>query len=215
MTQAREHAFKSIDNAEIQHYFYRDFQRETTYPIVETPQNEQTELWTTTLRGNNRGMTDRSHQIKLARQPEKFVSERGRSYLLRLQAAEASQALYQQRKNARRKATPKKEKATPKIASPEPAQPEVYTVEDELQLQALRRRQASLLYANRGAVLSPRMSAPYYDTMNTQVASGNEWPTRSANNSMAYSRQIDDWGTPRRIIYEPQISGFQSFSGEY
>jgi len=120
-----------------------------------------------------------------------MVTERGSQYLERLQAAEKSQRLYDDRKAARRAANPAgKSAASPK----KPTAGKIdyspcavmerdsqFFAEDAVHLQALRRREAQMVYANRGAVLTPRQSKPFYNPTATQVAMNNEWPLRSVD----------------------------------
>ena len=76
----------------------------------------------------------------------------------------------------------------------------------QVQLQALRRRAAQQFYANRGATLSPRVAAPFYDSEFTQVATNNEWPIRDVHHPAYYSRGMDEASTPinRRMYYFQQ-----------
>ena len=69
---------------------------------------------------------------------------------------------------------------------------EAFYAEDEVRLQALRRREAQAMYANRGGVLTPRQARPFYNPTATQVAMNNEWPLRSVDSfGQSFSRALE------------------------
>jgi len=185
----RQEQYSTMDNAEIQRFFYRDMPRVTEVNIGETPVAQQAEMWTSTLRGNERGMRDRTRHVS-----DPFVSKRGQDMMLRLRAAEEAQALYQHRLQMRHAATQRAALASAvannDIEKTHPTDEEgghALSDAEKVQLQAIMRRQQARKSQPSSA---SRVSRPFYDPHHTHVASANEWPTRAS--SHAYSRPMEN-----------------------
>merc|ERR1711937_577566 len=119
--------------------------RVTRISTEETPIAAQTEVFTTTLRGNSRGLKPSLHEKHAERDTTPLVSERGQEYLMRLRAAEASQALYKRRAEERRgfvaSKTPKSTATASRHLDERDSPPATFTETEQAQLNAILRRQ--------------------------------------------------------------------------